>query len=413
MLLALRVFLKKKISMKNITFTKSFTQQEPIPAESIRSAVNVLRSGRLHRYNTLDEEQSETALLEKEFSEWQGSKFCLATTSGGTAMQIALRAAGVKAGDKVLTNSFTLAPVPGAIHTLNAEPILIDSTKDLVLDLEDLQFRLKSSKAKFMLVSHMRGHLVNMRSLVKILKENGIILIEDCAHTMGAYWNNVRSGNFGSISCFSTQTYKHLNSGEGGFITTNDSGMMATCILLSGSYMLYEKHNSLPKKSFFEKKKFEVPNCSMRMDNLRASILRPQIKKIDANIQKWNDRHHIFTSTLGKLESIYIPQRSKEEKYVGSSFQFLVPSNWSEINCVEFLRRCKKRGVEIKWFGNLKPVGYTSRHESWKYIKVQNLPNIPKIVTRVMDIRIPLTFTLRDCRVISKIISEEVKKIKF
>ena len=397
--------------MKKITFDKSFTQQEPISEESIKSAVNVLRSGRLHRYNTLDQEQGETALLEKEFSEWQGAKFCLATTSGGTAMQIALRAAGVKAGDKVLTNSFTLAPVPGAIHTLNAEPILIDSTKDLVLDLEDLQLKLKTSKAKFMLVSHMRGHLVNMDALVQILKGNGIILIEDCAHTMGAYWNNIRSGNFGAISCFSTQTYKHINSGEGGFITTNESDMMATSILLSGSYMLYEKHNSLPKKSFFEKKKFEVPNCSMRMDNLRASILRPQIKKIDTNIQKWNDRHNIFVSTLGKLKSIYIPQRPVEEKYVGSSFQFLIPSNWSELTCVEFLKRCKERGVEIKWFGDLKPVGYTSRHESWKYIKAQNLPNIPKIVTRLMDMRIPLTFTLRDCRVISKIISEEVIKI--
>ena len=90
----------------------------------------------------------------------------------------------------------------------------------------------------------------------------------------------------------------------------------------------------------------------------------------------------------------------------------MIPSNWSELTCVEFLKRCKERGVEIKWFGDLKPVGYTSRHESWKYIKAQNLPNIPKIVTRLMDMRIPLTFTLRDCRVISKIISEEVIKIK-
>ena len=139
--------------------------------------------------------------------------------------------------------------------------------------------------------------------------------------------------------------------------------------------------------------------------------VRPQIKKIDTNIQKWNDRHNIFVSTLGKLKSIYIPQRPKEEKYVGSSFQFLIPSNWSELTCVEFLKRCKERGEEIKWFGDLKPVGYTSRHESWKYIKAQNLPKIPKIVTRLMDMRIPLTFNSQDCQIIVEVVRSEIEKI--
>jgi len=100
-------------------FTGSFTQQESIPEEGIEAAVAVMRSGRLHRYNTAPGEVAETALLEQEFAAQVGAKYCLAVASGGYAMATALRALGVRHGDRVLTNAFTLAPVPGAIA---AEP---------------------------------------------------------------------------------------------------------------------------------------------------------------------------------------------------------------------------------------------------------------------------------------------------
>ena len=94
-------------------FTGSFTQQEPIPEEGIAAAVAVMRHGRLHRYNTAPGEVAETVLLEQEFAALTGAKFCLAVASGGYALGCALRALGVQAGEAVLTNGFTLAPVPG------------------------------------------------------------------------------------------------------------------------------------------------------------------------------------------------------------------------------------------------------------------------------------------------------------
>ena len=393
--------------MKKPIFDKPFTQQEPIPRSAINVAVNVLKTGRLHRYNTIEGQLSETALLEKEYAVWQKSKYCLATTSGGTALQIALRAVGVKAGAKVLTNAFTLAPVPGAISAVGGMPILIETTRDLTLDFDHLLKTIKTSKAKFMLISHMRGHLSDMESLMNILSKHKICLIEDCAHTMGASWNGKKSGNFGSIACFSTQTYKHINSGEGGFITTSDKKLIASAILLSGSYMLYNKHLSAPDESEFKKLKFLMPNCSSRMDNLRASILRPQLKKIISNQKKWNVRHDYFKNKLSKIIGIYVPSRPLEESYVGSSFQFLVSENWSRNMIERFIKKVKKRGVELKWFGDLEPKGYTSRHESWKYFPSHKLKATSKVMHQLIDMRIPLTFSLKDCRIIYKIIQEE------
>jgi dTDP-4-amino-4,6-dideoxygalactose transaminase len=77
-------------------FTGNFTQQPPLPEAGIAAAIEVMRSGRLHRYNTLPGELSETALLEREYASWQGARYCLALASGGQAMQIALRASGVR-----------------------------------------------------------------------------------------------------------------------------------------------------------------------------------------------------------------------------------------------------------------------------------------------------------------------------
>ena len=103
-------------------FTGNFTQQEPLPAESITAATNVLNHGRLHRYNTLPDEIAETALLEQEFAEFTKAKYCLAVASCGYALTTALRALQVKPNDPILTNAFTLAPVPGAIAATNARP---------------------------------------------------------------------------------------------------------------------------------------------------------------------------------------------------------------------------------------------------------------------------------------------------
>ena len=386
-------------------FSRPFTQQEPINQEAIDAATQVLKSGRLHRYNTIEDELSEASLLEEEYAAYQGSKYCLACASGGYAMSVALKAAGLKPGESVLTNTFTLAPVPGSISNAGGNPIFVEITKDLVLDLDDLSRKVFESKARFLLISHMRGHLVDMDKLMQIVNENNLILIEDCAHTMGAQWKDKRSGNFGLAGCFSTQTYKHLNSGEGGLLTSNDEEFMARAIIYSGSYMLYERHGAAPSSKVFEEIRLETPNYSGRMDNLRASILRPQLKNLEKNINRWNERYQTVELELKEINGIEVPVRFEEEKYVGSSIQFRIPGI-SKSDAELFVKKNKELGVELKWFGNDDPSGFTSNHKSWKYVSRQRLNVSDKILSGLFDLRLPLTFSIDDCKHISKIIIE-------
>ena len=393
-------------------FKKSFTQQEAIPQVGIDNAISVMQSGRLHRYNTLEGEDSVTSQLELLFSKWQGSKYCLACTSGGVAIQLALRSVGVKPGDNVLANAFTLAPVPGAIENVGANSILVEIDENFHINIADFTAKANASKSKFLLLSHMRGHITNMDKLVEICKSLKIQIIEDCAHTMGAKWDGKRSGNFGLVSAFSTQTYKHINSGEGGFLVTNDDEVIAKAIMHSGSYMLYEKHASSPNNDIFEKVKLKTANFSGRMDNLRSSILIPQLKDLDNKVIKWNNLYKELYDRLKTQDGIFIPNRDKREFYVGSSIQFRL-KGFVDKKIQDFIKNCKKRGVDLKWFGDKNPIAYTSRYDSWEYLEnIPVLKNTLEILKTTLDMRIPLTFDNNDCRVIAEIIIEEFRKLK-
>jgi len=392
------------------TFSGNFTQQEAIPENAIARAVEVMRSGRLHRYNVVEGEVSETALLEQEYAAYQGSKFCLACASGGYALHIALRAAGVEVNDPVLTNAFTLSPVPGAIHNAGGKPVLVESDRDLVIDLGDLESKIKYSGSRFLLLSHMRGHLVDMTALCTVLEKHTVTLIEDCAHTMGAMWDGKRSGSFGRVACFSTQTYKHVNSGEGGLLTTDDPELMARAVMLSGSYMLYDRHVAAPAPEIFETIRLENPNYSGRMDNLRAAILRPQLLLLDENVRRWNKRYQIIQHAISGVSGLRQPDRPKYEFYVGSSLQFFIDV-LDDGDAQDFLARCKSRGVELKWFGGTEPNAYTSRHDSWHYVEKHSLPRTDDLLDHLFDIRIPLSFSEDDCGLIGSIIAECAEEI--
>lgn len=387
-------------------FNKSFTQQEAIPEAAIERATEILRSGQLHRYNSQPGEVSEAALLEKEYARYQGSKYCLAVASGGQALQIALKAAGLGAGEKVLANAYTLAPVPGAIHAAGGVPVFVEIGDDWRTDVADLEQKARGSGAKFFMLSHMRGHIADMEAICRICDAYNITIIEDCAHTMGAKWNGRRSGNFGLIACFSTQTYKHMNSGEGGLLTTDDAECAARATMLSGSYMLYGRHGAGPAPETYETISLQTPNCSARMDNLRAALIRAQLPLLDDNIRRWNERYRVLEQGLGKIPAVTIVKRPQHEHYVGSSIQFHVQGLDKE-HIPLLIKKCLQRGVEIKWFGADKPDGFTSRYDSWQYLdNHQHLPQTLKALSTTCDMRIPLTFTLSDCRDIAEIIAE-------
>jgi len=148
----------------------------------------------------------------------------------------------------------------------------------------------------------------------------GVTVVEDCAHTMGASWNGVPSGRRGAVGCYSCQTYKHVNAGEGGLLVTDDPEVAARAIMLSGSYMLFDRHVAGPPPETFETIKYDTPNISGRMDNLRAAILRPQLRRLDAQIAKWHARYQIVEDGLRDTPGLTVISRPEQNTLSGHPF---------------------------------------------------------------------------------------------
>jgi dTDP-4-amino-4,6-dideoxygalactose transaminase len=207
------------------------------------------------------------------------------------------------------------------------------------------------------------------------------------------------------------QTYKHINAGEGGFLVTDDAQVAARAILLSGSYMLYARHRAAPPPEAFEDIRLDTPNISGRMDNLRAAILRPQLKQLADRVDRWGRLYRALEGGLSNSPGLRLIPRPQHEVYVGSSFQFLLPE-WPAGQIKALIARCAARGVELKWFGAPDPVAFTSRYDHWRYAKPDTLPRTDRILAGLIDMRVPLTFTPDDCALIARIIHAEVLAVQ-
>ena len=392
-----------------LRFEGNFTQQEPMPQASVAAAVEVMGHGRLHRYNLSGDEAGETALLEREFAEVTGAAYALAVASGGYALATALRALQVAPGAPVLTNAFTLAPVPGAIAAVGARPVFVETNEALTIDPDHLAVQAKASGAKHLMLSHMRGHQPDMAATMALADELGLTVIEDCAHTMGGHAGGVVSGRHGRVACYSTQTYKHINSGEGGLLITDDAELAARATLLSGSYMLYERNGASPDAETFEALRDVTPNNSGRMDNLRAAILRPQLADLPRQVARWAALHDAIEAGLAQVEHLRLIERDPGLARVGSSFQFRLPDHSAD-QVTDFVARCLDRGVELKWFGAERALGFTSTYRHWAYADTPALPQTDRVMAGLLDMRLPLTFSVEDCGVIAQIIREEVAR---
>ncbi len=387
-------------------FAGDLSAPDPIPEAGIEAALRLMKDGRLFRYGEDRESLPEAALLEEEFAAYIGTKYCVGLNSGGCALFVALRAAGVRPGDKVLVNAFTLAPVPGAIAHAGAEPVLVDIEARTVIDVADLDRKAAESGARHLMLTYMRGHIPDMDAVMEVSQRHGLTVIEDCAHTMGADWDGRLTGTYGDVACFSTQTFKHINSGEGGLLVTDDEDIAAKALLLSGSYMLYAQHRARPPMEVFERHRYVTPNCSMRMSSLAAALLRPQLALIGARNARWREIYRTLAPLLDAIHHIELPERPAKEGFVPSSLQFSL-AGLSRSQIASFLEAADAHGVHVKWFGAAEPVGFTSRHDHWRYIATTSgVPRADAVLQGLCDMRLPLRLTAEDCRTIAAVLRE-------
>ncbi|MGL4496276.1 MAG: DegT/DnrJ/EryC1/StrS family aminotransferase [Beijerinckiaceae bacterium] len=391
--------------------TRDLTEPEPIPDAGIARANELMRTGRLFRYGEMGADQLDASLLEQEFAAFVTRKYCVAVNSGGAALFLALKVAGVKPGDSVLVNGFTLAPVPGAILHAAANPVIVEIGSDYVIDCDDLRNKAQTSGAKVLLLSHMRGHIADMDKVIAACHDLGLLLVEDCAHAMCATWRGKPIGTFGASAGFSAQTYKHLNAGEGGFFVTDDDTMAARAILHSGSYMLHGQHLSTPGAAALATYAEHVPNFSMRLTALAAALIRPQLAELPRRVARWNAIHDRIAAGLAISQHVRLPQRPPHARYSATSVQFSLPG-LSTAEILTVINAAKERGLPVKWFGHDSQIGFTSAPRHWVYAGSQGtLSRTHTVLATLCDIRTPVTLTDEECDLIAQIMREVIETV--
>jgi dTDP-4-amino-4,6-dideoxygalactose transaminase len=366
----------------------------------------------MYRYSYTEASESPVSLCELEVTEYTGHKYCVALNSCGSALYLMLLAAGVQPGDKVMTNAFTFVAVPSAIHHAHAKPVYVESTSSYVLDIEDLALKAKTSGAKYLMISHMRGKIADMDEVKRICDENGVVLLEDCAHSIGVRFGDgsedcAHTGHHGVAACISSQSYKMLNSGEGGFYLTDDDVMAAKVAVYAGAYeALSERHITVPPKEVFGDLPNQIPNYSLRMSCLTAAVIRPQIKTLEERVEKYNKRYYMIADRLNRHPNIDVPKQHEKVRICGDSIQFNL-KNVTDDQVTSFLKECKSRNLASELFGH---PGNARNFVNWKFsLPDQPLPKTAAMIKRAIDIRLPLTWEDADFVLLCQAVEESME----
>jgi dTDP-4-amino-4,6-dideoxygalactose transaminase len=331
----------------------------PVPEEGIEHAVKLMRDGMLFRYTYPSGETSPVSEVESALATFTGHKFCVAVNSGASALYLSMRAAGVEPGDKVLCNAFTFGAVPSAIVHAGAEVVYVESNEQYTLDTEDLVSTLKEHPdAKALMLSHMRGRVGEMDAIKRICDDAGVLLLEDCAHSLGVRYNGQHTGHHALACGVSAQAFKLLNSGEGGFVLTDDAEVAMRAATLAGAYESNAlKHDALPEPTpRFKQLPVDLPNLSLRMSALAASVLIPQIGTLDARIAEYEVRYQALKTRLAALPAasayLSVPDDLAEVTPVHDELLFTItPEALAKAGGQEavgrFMQACAARGLTM------------------------------------------------------------------
>lgn len=253
----------------------------------------------------------ELKAFEADFASFVGASHAVGVSSGTSAIQLALLAAGIKPGDEVITSPFTFIATAEGIRHVGAFPTFVDVEKDtLCLDPALIEAAV-TPKTKAIVAVHLYGQPAAMDPILDIAKRRQLTLIEDCAQAHGAVYKGKTVGTIGNAGCFSFFPAKNLGAfGDAGGVVSNDTA-------LASSVRLLRDHGRR------DKYEHEIEGFNHRMDTLHAAVLRVKLKYL----KRWNDRRRavaaLYREGLGKF--VTAPPDKKDTTAVFHLFVIQTP----------------------------------------------------------------------------------------
>ncbi|MEM1066808.1 MAG: aminotransferase class I/II-fold pyridoxal phosphate-dependent enzyme [Pseudomonadota bacterium] len=374
-----------------MTLAPNAYDAEPIPEAARAEVERLLTSGDLFRYTA--PEDAPVSLLEAEFAQLMGAKYALAVASCSAALFLSMKALGLAPGARVLIPAFTFAAVPSAVVHAECVPVLVDCGANYRIDLADFETKLDDS-IDAVLISHMRGHTSDMDRIMTLAEARGVPVIEDAAHSLGTVWNGRKIGTIGRVGCFSFQSYKLVNAGEGGILISDDAVLIARAVIMSGAYEHnWKKHPVL--HDHFATWQNRLPLYNTRLSNLSAAIIRPQLGEIARRVRDGRANHDYVAGRLNSSPWLDVPPPLPGEDRAPDSIQFnLVGMGEDEVRA--FVAASAEEGVKVQVFGL--SADNARAFWNWRFLgEVPDLPQTRAMLMRACDVRLPARLTRAEC----------------
>lgn len=289
--------------------------------EEKKAVWKVLDSGFLAQGKKVEE-------FEKKFAKYIGTKYAIATSSGTTALHLALLAHRIKKGDEVITSPFTFIASANAILYCGAKPVFVDIGEDFNLNPNLIEKKI-TKKTKAILVVHLFGFPVDMPKVMKIAKKYNLVVIEDCCQAHGASIKGKKVGSFGT-GCFSFYPTKNMTTGEGGMVTTNNKKIAERIKLLRNHGMRVRYYH-------------DILGYNFRMTDIAAAIGIEQLKKLET----FNKKRIANASYLNRnirAKGIILPKIKKDFRHVYHQYTIRITEECSKSR-QEIIRILEKNGI--------------------------------------------------------------------
>lgn len=264
--------------------------------EEIDQAVEVVKAGHLFRYGNENDPKflHKVVTLEKEFSTYCSTKYALATSSGTSALIVAMAGLGLKPGDEIIVPAYTFVASYTSIIFSGYVPVLCEIDDSLTMDPENLKKKI-TPRTKAIMPVHMLGNPCDMDAIMAIAREHNLKVIEDSCQAAGGSYKGKKLGSIGEVGAFSLNIFKTINSGDGGMMVTNNQQYYET------AFGMHDQGHK-PMRYGIEIGNRDILGLNFRMNEVTGAISLAQLRKIDDIIQTLRFKRQILKDLLADVE---------------------------------------------------------------------------------------------------------------
>jgi perosamine synthetase len=268
-------------------------------------------------------------------------KFAIACANGTAAIDIAVGALKIQKGDEIIVPSLTIISCVNELAKLGAKIVPVDCDESFNMNPNEVE-KYITQKTKGIMIVHIYHFAANMKKLLAIAKKHSLHVIEDTAEMIGQTYNGKPCGSFGDISCMSFYPNKHITSGEGGMVLTDDENLANRCKLLrnlafdpSGRRFIHQEIG-----------------WNYRMTNMQAAIGLAQAEKLAQSVIRKREIGHLYTEHLKGTPGVILPPTMLEnEVNIYWVYGILIDDDLSKLCDAElFMKKLKEKGVDCRPF---------------------------------------------------------------